>query len=265
MDKKPPMSTAGPTRYQVSLFVSCLADLFRPSVAFNSIVLLERAGCSVSVPSQQTCCGQPAYNTGDYEAARPVAQQLIESFEAADYVIVPSGSCAAMISHHYPKLLEGPWRQRAIDLSAKTYELTTFLTEVAKVDLTGIDGAELPDIAYHDSCSGMRELGIQQQPRQLLKDLGNARVSDLAQGNQCCGFGGTFCAKMPALADKMADDKIEAFIESGSEVLTGGDLGCLMHIAGRAKRTGRDIQVRHIAEILALDVLGPAIGEGETR
>lgn len=264
MDTKPPKGKAERPRLKVSLFVSCLADLFRPSVAFNSILLLEQAGCSVTVPTQQTCCAQPAYNTGDYESAIPVAQQLIKTFESADYVVVPSGSCAGMISHHYPKLLEGQWRQRAIDLSAKTYELTTFLRDIVNVDLTEVDGSSLSQIAYHDSCAGLRELGIAEQPRKLLEDLCGSKVTDLAQGEQCCGFGGTFCAKMPALADKMVDDKIDAFLASGSKILSGGDLGCLMHIAGRAKRKGKAIEVRHIAELLTLDLAGPAIGEGKS-
>lgn len=264
MDTESLQGTAERPRFSVSLFVSCLADLFRPSVAFNTIVLLEQAGCSVTVPTRQTCCAQPAYNSGDYEAAIPVAQQLIETFESADYVVVPSGSCAGMISHHYPKLLKGQWRQRAIDLSAKTYELSTFLSEVANFDISGIDGSSLPKIAYHDSCAGLRELGIAEAPRKLLADLCGSPTIDLAQGEQCCGFGGTFCAKMPALADKMVDDKIDAFLASGSEILAGGDLGCLMHIAGRAKRRGQAIEVRHIAELLALDVSGPAIGEGKS-
>lgn len=262
MDTKPPKETAQRPRFQVSLFVSCLADLFRPSVAFNSILLLERAGCSVTVPARQTCCGQPAYNTGDYEAAVPVARQLIETFEDADYVVVPSGSCAAMISHHYPRLLEGQWRERAIDLAAKTYELTTFLSDIVNFEVTGITGASLPRIAYHDSCSGLRELGVAKQPRKLLEDLCGTPVTELAHARQCCGFGGTFCAKMPALADKMVDDKIDAFLASDSHILAGGDLGCLMHIAGRAKRRGQPIEVRHIAELLSLDTAGPAIGEG---
>lgn len=264
MDKRPPKGTAQKPRFHVSLFVSCLADLFRPSVAFNSILLLERAGCSVSVPMQQTCCGQPAYNTGDYEAAIPVAQQLIEAFEGSDYVVVPSGSCAAMISQHYPTILEGQWRQRAIDLAAKTHELTAFLADIAKFETATTSGTSLPSIAYHDSCSGLRELGIQDQPRKLLKPLSGGEVTELAHGEQCCGFGGTFCSKMPALADKMVDDKIDSFLESDSQILAGGDLGCLMHIAGRAKRRGQAIEVRHIAELLSLDTAGPAIGEGDS-
>jgi L-lactate dehydrogenase complex protein LldE len=256
-------STPAP-RYRVALFVTCLADLFRPSVAFDSITLLEQAGCEVTVPTRQTCCGQPAYNTGDYEASIPVAQSVIETFEFADYVVVPSGSCAGMISQHYPKLLEGEWHTRAIDLAARTYELTTFLTEVAAIAPRPASAVKFPSITYHDGCAGLRELGIKDQPRKLLRALTGTEVTELAQSEVCCGFGGTFCAKMPELSTKMVTDKLDSALATGAEVLTGGDLGCLMNIAGRAKRLGSQIEVRHIAEILAGDLSGPAIGEGDS-
>jgi L-lactate dehydrogenase complex protein LldE len=246
-------------RYHVALFVTCLADLFRPSVAFASIRLLEQAGCIVTVPMQQTCCGQPAYNTGDYDAAIPVARQAIAAFESADYVVVPSGSCAGMINHHYPKLLEGEWRQRAIALAAKTFELTTFLAEIA----APIPAAEPIDrtVTYHDSCAGLRELAIKQQPRQLLQQIRNVEIDELEQTDVCCGFGGTFCAKMPALSAKMVGDKLANAKATGADILTGGDLGCLLNIAGKARRDGVAIEVRHVAELLAGDLDTPAIGE----
>ncbi|MEH6584646.1 MAG: (Fe-S)-binding protein [Halioglobus sp.] len=257
-----------PTRKQlphhhVALFVTCLADLFRPSVAFNSIRLLEQAGCRVTVPTLQTCCGQPAYNTGDYEATLPIARQMIEMFEFADYVVVPSGSCAGMISHHYPRILEGEWRKRAIDLAAKTYELTTFLTEVVTIVPPKGKRPPLPSVTYHDSCAGLRELGIKEQPRQLLQALCDTEVTELEQSEVCCGFGGTFCAKMPELSTKMASDKLDHALATKAKILTGGDLGCLMNIAGRAKRLGKDIEIRHIAELLGGDLAGPGIGEGK--
>ena len=246
-------------RYHVALFVTCLADLFRPSVAFASIRLLEQAGCIVTVPMQQTCCGQPAYNTGDYDAAIPVARQVIATFESADYVVVPSGSCAAMINHHYPKLLEGEWRQRAIALAAKTFELTTFLAEIA----APIPAAEPIEraVTYHDSCAGLRELAIKQQPRQLLQQIRHIEIDELEQADVCCGFGGTFCAKMPALSAKMVGDKLANAKATGADILTGGDLGCLLNIAGKAHRDGVAIEVRHVAELLAGDLDTPAIGE----
>jgi L-lactate dehydrogenase complex protein LldE len=248
---------------QVSLFVTCLADLFRPSVAFDSIQLLEQAGCEVSVPLQQTCCGQPAYNTGDYESSLPLARQLIQLFEPADYVVVPSGSCAGMICHHYPRLLDGEWRDRALALAAKTFELTTFLHDIAGLRRGKRQPVELPEVTYHDSCAGLRELGIKTQPRELLRELCDTEVTELQQTEVCCGFGGTFCAKMPEISGKMVGDKLDNAVATKARILAGGDLGCLLNIAGRARRTGQTIEVRHIAELLSGDIHGPAIGEGK--
>ena len=248
----------------VALFVTCLADLFRPSVAFNAIHLLERAGCEVSVPAAQTCCGQPAYNSGDYESATPLARKMIEAFEGADYVVAPSGSCAGMISHHYPRLLQGEWRQRALELAARTYELTSFLVDVMHLGRGDSPVMQVPGITYHDSCAGLRELGVKEQPRQLLRELCQSEVSELEHSEVCCGFGGTFCAKMPDISGKMVTDKLEAALATGAPILAGGDLGCLLNIAGRARRLGQAIEVRHIAELLTGDLQGPAIGEGES-
>ncbi|MCB1687306.1 MAG: (Fe-S)-binding protein [Halioglobus sp.] len=252
-------------RKQVALFVTCLADLFRPSVAFASIKLLEQAGCDVSVPLQQTCCGQPAYNSGSYEEAVPLAQQVIAMLEKADYVVAPSGSCAGMICHHYPKLLEGEWRERALELAAKTFELTVFLNDIAKISpqKKKHTSANFPSVAYHDGCAGLRELDIREQPRQLLQKLCGIEVSELQQRDVCCGFGGTFCAKMPEISGKMVDDKLNDALATGADILAGGDLGCLLNIAGRARRLGKEIEVRHIAELLHQDLDTPAIGEGK--
>jgi L-lactate dehydrogenase complex protein LldE len=251
-------------RPRVALFVTCLADLFRPSVAFASIQLLERAGCIVTVPELQSCCGQPAYNSGDYEATRPVAKTIIEAFASADYVVAPSGSCTAMICHHYPTLFEGEWHQRAVDLAARTFELTTFLSEVVHLPETNVSADQPGSVVYHDSCAGLRELGIKEQPRELLKTVCNIEVSELTQSDVCCGFGGTFCVKMPELSTKMASDKLDDALASGAQVLAGGDLGCLMNIAGRARRLGSDIEVRHIAELLSGQLDQPAIGEDKS-
>lgn len=246
-------------RFQVALFATCLADLFRPSVAFASIQLLEEAGCEVHVPSAQTCCGQPAYNNGDYESTVPLAKQVIEMLEPWQYVVLPSGSCAGMITRHYPRLLEGEWHQRALDLAAKTYELTNFLHDVAKVRREA--GGKLnTTVTYHDSCAGLRELGIRRQPRQLLQSLNGITVTEMNQTDVCCGFGGTFCAKMPELSAKMASDKLADAERTGARILTGGDLGCLLNLAGRAQREGRNIELRHVAELLAGDLSTPAIG-----
>lgn len=263
MNKQHVDSQPSAPELKVSLFVTCLADLFRPSVAFASIQLLEQAGCEVTVPRLQTCCGQPAYNTGDYEATIPLAQQVIELLEPADYVVVPSGSCAGMICHHYPRLLEGDWRDRALQLASKTFELTTFLSDIAHIDRGGRPAVRLPAVTYHDSCAGLRELGIKAQPRKLLRELCDTEVSELQQSEVCCGFGGTFCAKMPEISGKMVNDKLHNALATNASILAGGDLGCLLNIAGRARRLGEDIEVRHIAELLCGDIDGPAIGDGE--
>ncbi len=251
------------SRPQVALFVTCLADLMRPSVAFAALALLEKSGCEVFVPDQQTCCGQPGYNSGDYESAIPLAKQLIAQFEPAQYVVAPSGSCAGMIVHHYPRLLDGEWRERAIELASKTFELTSFLAEIAPLQADPIPPERTPDITYHDSCAGLRELGIQRQPRELLRRICQKDVIEMQQSDVCCGFGGTFCARMPEISGKMASDKLANAMATGAKVLSGGDLGCLLNLAGRARRQGIDLEVRHVAEILNGDLDLAAIGESE--
>jgi L-lactate dehydrogenase complex protein LldE len=261
MDKPHPKRKRSRQRRDVALMVTCLADLMRPSVGFSAIRLLERAGCRVTVPQQQTCCGQPAYNSGEVDAAVPVARAVIEAFEPFDYVVVPSGSCAGMLSHHYPALFEGEWHERALALSAKTWELTRFLTEVARLPAPRHKPLESA-VTYHDSCAGLRELGVHQQPRQLLQEQCGVQVSELGQNQVCCGFGGTFCARMPDISAKMADDKLDNAVASGARVVAGGDLGCLLHLSGRARRRGLSLEFRHVAELLAGDPRGPGIGEG---
>ena len=247
---------------RVALFVTCLADLFRPSVAFASLKLLRRAGCSVYVPRSQTCCGQPAYNSGDYESTVPLARKVVQMLEPADYVVLPSGSCAGMISQHYPRLLQGEWRERAQAVAAKTFELTTFLADIMPLPGNGRAAGQPPTVTYHDSCAGLRELGVKTQPRKLLQEQCGIEVSEMQQTDVCCGFGGTFCAKMPEISGKMAGDKLNNALGTGATVLTGGDLGCLLNLAGRARREALDIEVRHVAELLVGDLEGPAIGEG---
>ena len=248
---------------RVALFITCLADLFRPSVAFASIKLLEQAGCEVTVPLRQTCCGQPAYNSGNYEEAVLQAQEVIQLLGGADYVVVPSGSCAGMISHHYPAMLEGEWREQALELAAKTFELTVFLKDIARIrPQRKKSPPKLPAVVYHDGCAGLRELNIKSQPRDLLRELSGIEVSELQQSEVCCGFGGTFCAKMPEISGKMVDDKLKDALATGAKILAGGDLGCLLNIAGRAERLGEDIDVRHVAELLCHDLDSPAIGKG---
>ena len=250
------------SRHRVGFFVTCLADLFRPSVAFAAIRLLENAGCRVEVPEQQTCCGQPGYNGGAVDDTLPLAKKVIETFADYPYVVAPSGSCAGMIKHHYPRLFaEYPdWHARAQDLARRTWEVTSFLVEVMDFVPPKVSLGER-QVTYHDSCAGLRELGIKQQPRKLLTAAG-VEITEMERTDVCCGFGGTFCVKMPEISQKMASDKLAHATDAGADTLLGGDLGCLLNIAGRASRQGEAIEVRHVVEVLADSLDGPAIGEG---
>lgn len=240
----------------VGLFVTCLVDLQRPNVGFAAIKLLEAAGCSVVVPESQTCCGQPAYNAGDNASTRRIAINTIEAFQGFDYVVAPSGSCAGMIREHYPELFtaDEPYRQQAEALAARTYELTSFLVDVVDVDpstLVAADAAFSGTVTYHDSCSGLRELGIKAQPRKLLAALPGLTVAEMDDTEVCCGFGGTFCVKYPDISERMVSDKAALAKATGADTLLGGDMGCLLNIAGRLSRLGQDIKVYHVAEVLA--------------
>ncbi|MHA7815553.1 MAG: (Fe-S)-binding protein [Pseudohaliea sp.] len=249
----------------VALFVTCLVDLFRPEVGFATLRLLEDAGCRVYVPRAQTCCGQPGYNNGDYEGARSVARDVIRIFEQAEFVVVPSGSCASMLIHHYPELLDGAWRDRARALAARTWELTAFLSDVLgavpPARAAAAPAGQQQAVAYHDGCAGLRELGVREQPRRLLAGRG-IEVRELTQPDVCCGFGGTFCAKMPAISARMADDKLRDAVKSGAGTLVAGDLGCLIALAGRARREGVALSFRHVAELLDGRLEAPPVGEG---
>jgi len=237
---------------RVALFVTCLVDLYRPSIGFAAIKLLEDAGCEVVVPQSQTCCGQPGFNSGDRKSAQEIARQVIAAFLPYDYVVAPSGSCAGMISHHYPSLFadsDPAERGRAEALAAKTHELVSFLTDVLKVER--VEASYDGSIAYHDSCSGLRELGIKAQPRRLLGTVQGLDIKELAEPEICCGFGGTFCVKYPEISTRMVSDKTRDITATGADTLLAGDLGCLLNMAGRLKREGSAIQVRHVAEVLA--------------
>ncbi|WKW49957.1 (Fe-S)-binding protein [Rhodomicrobium lacus] len=246
---------------RVGLLVTCLVDIFRPSAAFATVKLLEEAGCEVVVPMTQTCCGQPAYNSGDREAAREIAKQVIASFEIFPHVVVPSGSCASMIAKHYPGLfdaeIEPSWRARAEGLAARTSELTVFLADILGVDYSGRSYPRR--VTYHDSCSSVRELGVASQPRALLKSLDGLTLAEMSDRDVCCGFGGAFALKYPEISNAIVSQKAERVTETGAEVLTGADLGCLVNIAGKLAREGRTVEVRHIAEVLAGDASEPGL------
>ena len=254
------MSTASP-RPKVGLFVTCLVDLMRPSIGFAAVKLIEASGCEVQVPASQTCCGQPAYNSGDKATTAAIAKATIAAFEPFDYVVVPSGSCGGMIKAHYPDLLkdDGAWAKRATALAAKTHELVSFLVDVR--GMTTVDAKVKIRATYHDSCSGLRELKIKGQPRKLLASVQGLELVEMEDNEVCCGFGGTFSIKYPDISNAMVQKKTEAARASKPELLLAGDLGCLLNMAGKLKRQGSDIQVRHVAEVLAGDLSAPAIGE----
>ncbi len=247
----------------VGLFVTCLVDLFRPNVGFAAVDLLEKAGCVVSVPPAQTCCGQPAYNSGDRADTRAIAEQVIAAFEKFDYVVAPSGSCAAMLKKHYPELFAGDaaWEERANAFSGKVFELVSFLTDVMFV--SDVDAHFDGSVTYHDSCSGLRELGISRQPRKLLAQVDGLELKEMKDPDVCCGFGGTFCVKYSDISNAIVAKKTDNVEAAQADLLLAGDLGCLMNMSGKLHREGRNTKARHVAEVLAgrLDV--PAIGDSK--
>ena len=252
-----------PKKPSVGFFVTCLVDIMRPRVGFAAVKLLEEAGCEVEVPRSQSCCGQPAYNSGDEINSLAIAKQVIKVFDRFDYVVVPSGSCAGMISEHFPRLFkyELDWLDDARRMAAKTWELTSFLSEVMQVD--SVDSYFPEKCAYHDSCSGLRELGIREQPRQLLSLVKGLSLAELDERDVCCGFGGTFSVKYPEISIRLVSNKVSDLEQTSASVLLGGDLGCLLNIAGRLRRKESTTKVFHIAEILAGMSDGPGIAEPE--
>jgi L-lactate dehydrogenase complex protein LldE len=236
---------------RVGLFVTCLVDLMRPRIGFAALRLLEAAGCDVVVPSTQTCCGQPGYNSGDRSGARKLAQKLIAEFEDCEYVVAPSGSCAGMIRTHYPELFsDAPqWQSRVQALAAKTYELTDFLVRVAKLD--AVPGAFRGRITYHDACSGLRELGIKRQPRALLEKVAGLDLVEMEEAEACCGFGGTFAVKFGDISTRIVDVKCDRIAAAAASAVVLGDLGCMLNIEGRLRRRGdATTRVLHVAEVL---------------
>ncbi len=244
---------------RVGLLVTCLVDLIRPSVGFAAVKLLEEAGCAVEVPPQ-SCCGQPAFNSGDRATARRIAQQVIDAFASCEYVVAPSGSCAGMLKVHYPELFQDDpnWLPRAQAFASKTYELVSFLVDVLGV--ARVNAQFEGTVTYHDACSGLRELGIRVQPRRLLGTVQGLTIKEMPDSDVCCGFGGTFCVKYPDISNVIVGKKAANVEASGAETLLAGDLGCLMNIAGKLQREGRRVEVRHVAEVLAGVTDEPAIG-----
>jgi L-lactate dehydrogenase complex protein LldE len=240
---------------RVGLFVTCLVDLMRPSIGFAAIRLLEAGGAELFVPPSQTCCGQPAYNSGDRRDAIALARKVVEEFEGCDYLVSPSGSCSGMIRTHYGELFadDEPMRDRVTALSAKTWELTSFLADVVK--LQRVPGGFRGTITYHDSCAGLRELGVKHQPRALLAQMRDVTVREMPEAETCCGFGGTFAVKFGEISARLADNKCGHIEAAGVDAVVLGDLGCMLNIEGRLRRRG-DVRTRvlHVAEVLAGDL-----------
>jgi L-lactate dehydrogenase complex protein LldE len=237
---------------RVGLFVTCLVDLVRPRIGFATLKLLESAGCEVVVPQTQTCCGQPGYNSGDVESGRQLALKFLREFAGCDYVVAPSGSCAGMIRVHYPDIFKNDPAalERLKPLCERTYELTDFLVNIVKVDK--LPGEFKGVITYHDSCSGLRELDVQSQPRALLGKLPGVELKEMQDAEVCCGFGGTFSIKLGDISTRMAENKCRNAQAVGARTIVGGDLGCLLSIEGRLRRGGdRTTNVLHVAEVLA--------------
>jgi L-lactate dehydrogenase complex protein LldE len=246
---------------RVGLFVTCLVDAMRPNIGFAALRLLQEAGCRVEVPPAQTCCGQPAWNSGDAKDSAALARRFVETFEPFDYVVAPSGSCVGMTRVHYEEALadDRPWAERARRLGARTFEITSFLVDVMGYAPAGraLDATAI----YHDSCAGLRELGVFAQPRTLLAQVAGLEMRQLEGNDVCCGFGGTFCVKYPAISNAVVDEKAAAIERTGAQLLLGGDLGCLMNMAGKLNRRGSKVRAFHTIEVLAGMAGGAAIGE----
>lgn len=236
---------------RVGLFVTCLVDMMRPRIGLAALELLESAGFEVVVPANQTCCGQPGYNSGDRDSAHALAVKVLEEFERCDYVVAPSGSCAGMIRTHYPELFgdEPALLARIKRLCDKTYELTEFLVRVARID--SVPGRFAGTVTYHDSCSGLRELGVKSQPRELLAKVPGLALTEMRSSETCCGFGGTFALKMGDISARMTDDKCANIGSTGADAVVLGDLGCMLNIEGRLRKRGdKRTRVLHVAEVL---------------
>jgi L-lactate dehydrogenase complex protein LldE len=234
----------------VSLFITCLSDFFYPNVGKSLVAVLERMGVSVDFPQRQTCCGQPAFNTGYVNGTRPAAEHLIATFDKSEYVVAPSGSCVSMVRHHYPTLFkdDAARKERAERFSRKLYEFSEFMIHVLKV--TELDAAFDGVATYHHSCHMMRGLGVRDEPLTLLRSVRGLTMSELPYAHDCCGFGGTFAVKMHTISEKMVAEKAEHIRSTGADILVGSDMACLMNIGGYMKRQRIPIRIYHVAELL---------------
>lgn len=243
---------------RVGLLVTCLVDVMRPEIGFSTIKLLEAAGCEVVAPESQTCCGQPAYSAGNRDTAPALAEKFLDEFEGFDYIVIPSGSCGGMVKTHYEDVLAGHPQllQRFAAVKPRVYELTDFLATVIK--LKNLPAAQSNSftgkITYHDSCCGLRELGVQQQPRELLTQRAGVELTEMKDARACCGFGGTFAVKYGDISAAIVDEKCENIHNTHADAVVLGDLGCMLNIEGRLRRTGdHTTRVLHVAQVLAGD------------
>lgn len=234
---------------KVTLFATCLVDMFQSSAGKATVELLERLGCEIDFPESQVCCGQPAYNSGYVKEAKEAMKSMIDTFIDAEYVVSPSGSCITMF-REYPHVFKGDpvWEPKAKKLAAKSYELTQFIVNVLKIEDVG--ASFQGKVTYHTSCHMTRLLGVKKAPMILLSNVNGLEFTELPGKEQCCGFGGTFSVKMAQISEQMVDEKVRHVEETGAEYLIGADAGCLMNIGGRIERQGKPIKVLHIAEIL---------------
>ena len=240
-----------PASQTVTLFIQCLVDGIYPEVAQAMVRIFRHLGMELLCPTQQTCCGQPAFNAGYRREARVAAQHFIRLFESAQAIVCPSGSCVTMVRHHYPELFDddAAWHERAVRVGARTYELTQYLVDILGVEDLGAryNGT----VTYHDSCHLLRYLGVKEQPRQLLRKVAGLDFVEMHDSDRCCGFGGTFAFKYEDISAAMAEDKARNIIASGADTVVGCDMGCLMNIQGMLSRMGSAVKSLHIAQILA--------------
>src|ERR1700760_3913611 len=243
-------------KLNVALFITCLTDQFYPQVGIAVTKILEHFGCKVSFPREQTCCGQPFFNNGFHPEARELAKRFIRIFEQCDYVVTPSGSCCAMVREQFHELFKGDhaWEHGARHVMARTYEFVEFLDKVLKVDLAGmklsLPGESRRDVTYHYTCH-LRGIGVRDEGVKLLKQMGNVDFKPLEKTDQCCGFGGTFAVKYPAISGAIVEDKARCIAATGAGTTVCNDAGCTMNIAGMCHRGGVKTDVKHIAELIA--------------
>ena len=236
---------------RVTLFVTCLVDQLFPKIGLGMADVLERLGCDLDFPEAQTCCGQPAFNSGHWDEARDVARYFLDVFRDSEYVVCPSGSCASMVAHHFEELFAGePDRlEQTLALKPRVWEFSQFLLDVAKVEDVG---ARLDRVVtFHDSCHGLRELRIKDGPRRLLSHVRGLELREMETAEECCGFGGTFSVKFPEISGGMARTKIDSILQTGADAVVGLDSSCLLQIEGALRRAGSGVRAMHLAEVLA--------------